>query len=325
MNTHKHTSLRKGIISALAGLALVVLIQFGASELVRAQGQIGGGTSTPGNVNMEDVVPFITKNSSDIFTRIGSLAVGSTVAPSWFYLGNCTRHNPSSLSDLYTCLDVNGSGNFRHLWLMQQALVGNRVVVTDTASGTGGGGSGFETNNARFVIENLQGSNDSMLVSGLGRHPAPLDYTTLRPTCATINGMLTNCAGETNPPVHGVCAAPPHGATYSSFDATKVTLCATGTASAVTDRGVSVSPRWTWTCSGSNGGDTANCSAGYTAPDPSYTYSWAWGSWGACSQSGFGTGTGVCYGNTSQKKPESNNICTSLFKIVTLHPENYNL
>ncbi len=60
------------------------------------------------------------------------------------------------------------------------------------------------------------------------------------------------------PPVNGLCGSA-NGTTLASAPLTN--LCSTGTSSSVTGTGP-----WTWTCAGSNGGSTANCSALLAGP-----------------------------------------------------------
>jgi hypothetical protein len=76
------------------------------------------------------------------------------------------------------------------------------------------------------------------------------DVLTLSGTTKTgINAVLSAAVS----PANGVCGSS-NGATLLLAPSTN--LCATGAASAVTGSGP-----WAWTCAGSNGGSTANCSA----------------------------------------------------------------
>jgi chitodextrinase len=65
--------------------------------------------------------------------------------------------------------------------------------------------------------------------------------------------VSTLSAGVTPTPINGTCGTS-NGATLSSAPTTN--LCVTGTTSSISGTGP-----WTWTCAGSNGGTTANCSA----------------------------------------------------------------
>lgn len=81
----------------------------------------------------------------------------------------------------------------------------------------------------------------------------------------TLTSYIWEYLGNKMPPEiygdseNGACGST-HGS--SSVDAPASNLCTSGTASSVTDSGAS----WTWTCAGTNGGSTANCSA--TEIDP---------------------------------------------------------
>ncbi|OGW37758.1 MAG: hypothetical protein A2Y97_09030 [Nitrospirae bacterium RBG_13_39_12] len=75
-------------------------------------------------------------------------------------------------------------------------------------------------------------------------------------TTYTTNAITANCtvtATFTANPVNGVCGTS-SGGTFTTAPTTN--LCSAGTAT-----GVSGSGPWTWSCTGSNGGSTANCSA----------------------------------------------------------------
>ncbi|MCK9578751.1 hypothetical protein M0R01_04675 [bacterium] len=74
-------------------------------------------------------------------------------------------------------------------------------------------------------------------------------------TCSGTNGGTTaSCSASRNPtPVNGSCGSS-NGTKGTTAPTTN--LCAVGTASLVTGTGP-----WTWTCSGTNGGTTASCSA----------------------------------------------------------------
>lgn len=77
--------------------------------------------------------------------------------------------------------------------------------------------------------------------------------------CTGSNGGTNACCSANPPvPVNGQCG-PENGATITDTPTTG--LCTTGTASAVSGTGP-----WGWTCSGMNGGTTANCGA--TPPTP---------------------------------------------------------
>jgi uncharacterized protein (TIGR02145 family) len=74
-------------------------------------------------------------------------------------------------------------------------------------------------------------------------------------TCSGQNGGITaNCSAQRNSPVNGVCGKA-NGQETSTMPPSNL-LCNTGTVSITSGSGP-----WIWTCSGSNGGTTANCSA----------------------------------------------------------------
>ncbi len=79
-------------------------------------------------------------------------------------------------------------------------------------------------------------------------------------SCAGINGGTNaSCSADKTPtPVHGMCGSS-NGTTVSSSPTTN--LCAIGTASSVSGSGP-----WYWSCTGSNGGSSANCSAPKLVP-----------------------------------------------------------
>lgn len=268
-------SIRRGIFSVIIGLALAILLQFGASYLVSAQTSEPSSPSLPANVNINDVVSFIDTTSNHPVKRIGSLAVGGSSVPNWININNlgCIRHLGTIPQMINSCLDVSqggGSASFSKLWVMPKALV-NKVFVTNTTQTEPGWieGFGFGPN---FIIADLPGTNDSMMISGLGRYSGgsfnPQNLTTLRNVCATTNGMMVPCTGPN--PVNGQCGSA-HGGSFSAapgsgFEGGQSSLCATGSASTVTDNGALTDPRYTWTCSGANGGSNASCSASYNAP-----------------------------------------------------------
>ncbi|MFA6348521.1 MAG: hypothetical protein WCX30_03795, partial [Candidatus Paceibacterota bacterium] len=74
-------------------------------------------------------------------------------------------------------------------------------------------------------------------------------------TCSGSNGgSSANCsASRAAAPVNGVCGSSNN---QNFTSAPTANFCSLGTASAISGSGP-----WTWTCNGSNGGSTANCSA----------------------------------------------------------------
>jgi hypothetical protein len=82
------------------------------------------------------------------------------------------------------------------------------------------------------------------------------DYT----SATAVNSITVNAGSSSEPPaVNGACG-PANGTTMSV--APTAGLCSAGTASAVTGNGP-----WAWSCTGSNGGTTAMCTASAPAPE----------------------------------------------------------
>jgi len=85
-------------------------------------------------------------------------------------------------------------------------------------------------------------------------------------SCSGSNGGSTaSCSANkqpTNPPINGTCGGA-NGQTLGSTPASAGDLCYVGNASAVSGSGP-----WYWSCSGSNGGSTASCSANKQPPNP---------------------------------------------------------
>jgi hypothetical protein len=83
--------------------------------------------------------------------------------------------------------------------------------------------------------------------------------TTAALTISNVIAAHSYTANFAANPVNGICGASNNG----SFTIAPTTgLCTTGTSSVITGSGP-----WNWTCSGSNGGSTANCAATKAAPE----------------------------------------------------------
>lgn len=247
-NQAEQTSLRRGIFSVIIGLALAVLLQIGASQWVGAQ-----------NVQMESVVPFITKNVAAPMSKIGSLAVGSMMVPGWIYNLDAKCMVTPDMSDrIHSCLDVNGNSTFQKLWVTPPALL-DMVVVTVLGQIPSEGGSGWDISfGPKFIIEDISGvTNDSMLISGLGRYSGgvfnPQDLSTLRNVCAAPNGTLVPCGGGPAP-VDARCIS--YGTSY--FMEQPATNTATGCSSGNYSDLPDTEDFWLWQCLGQNGGINAN-------------------------------------------------------------------
>ena len=130
------------------------------------------------------------------------------------------------------------------------------------------------TNNANFTkvtisIANTVICQDVVLSSGSATcnfdttgwtvNSQPVTATFCNSNC-DITAAATALVTITAPAVNGVCGSD-NGKTLS---VQPINLCSAGTPSAVTGNGVS----WSWTCAGSGGGTTANCSANVSVPPP---------------------------------------------------------
>ena len=76
---------------------------------------------------------------------------------------------------------------------------------------------------------------------------------------ASVAGVAITYQGVCNAPISGTCGSA-NNTSVTSIPTTN--LCTTGTASIVTGSGP-----WSWSCSGSYGGTTANCSASFKTPE----------------------------------------------------------
>lgn len=92
---------------------------------------------------------------------------------------------------------------------------------------------------------------------------APVDF--LGSTRSSTPDIGAFGAGTGGTPINGTCGSA-NGGSFSTAPATN--LCTTGTPSSVTGQ-------YLWTCSGSNGGTTTNCSASYSAPQGPSARIWA--------------------------------------------------
>jgi hypothetical protein len=183
-----------------------------------------------------------------------------------------------------------------------------------------GGASGQVTSSQPATALCLPGGNLKSL---------PTAYLTYGWTwqCKGLNGGSdTNCysylSGPPANPVNGVCGSDNNGTFSSSPPASG--LCSAGTPSSVS--GGSSTGKWNWSCYGSNGGTTANCSANYSSvingacgsdngqsfpslsstdpnlcsPGTVYNFAttsagWSW----YCNGSGGGTNSGLCQATNS--------------------------
>lgn len=116
-------------------------------------------------------------------------------------------------------------------------------------------------------------------------------------TCASetrtcVDGTLTGSFTQSS---CSVAACPVNGSCGSSHGTTTTTAPTSGLCNSGTPSGVSGSGPWSWTCSGSNGGATVNCSAARAAP----TCEWVQTAWnpGGCGSQGGGSGSTVCVGD----------------------------
>ena len=116
-------------------------------------------------------------------------------------------------------------------------------------------------------------------------------------SCTGLNGGSTaNCSAirTGSAPVNGVCGLS-NGQTFATAPTTN--LCSSGTATAVSGSGP-----WTWSCTGLNGGTTANCSANKTGGAGAALYfphvdtSWPWATEIAVINTGDQTVTGTLRG-----------------------------
>ncbi|MDP4028897.1 MAG: choice-of-anchor D domain-containing protein, partial [Gallionella sp.] len=90
-------------------------------------------------------------------------------------------------------------------------------------------------------------------------------FSTLTTATLTIGGVSATFSTTTvSAPVHGTCDSNNHGQTLTTVPSGS--LCATGNPSSVDGTGP-----WSWTCIGSNGGNTASCSASVATYTLSYS------------------------------------------------------
>ncbi|MCK9578750.1 hypothetical protein M0R01_04670, partial [bacterium] len=146
--------------------------------------------------------------------------------------------------------------------------------VSWTCSGTNGGTSAScsasrnptpvngscGTANGKAYAYNATGyAPDTQCATGSSSNTAfPNPGSSVSWTCSGTNGGTSaSCSASRNPtPVNGSCGTA-NGGNFLLIPTTN--LCAVGTASLVSGTGP-----WTWTCSGTNGGTTASCSANLT-------------------------------------------------------------
>jgi uncharacterized repeat protein (TIGR03803 family) len=147
-----------------------------------------------------------------------------------------------------------GAWPFGHLTLSGSTLYG--MTAGEQINGTGGGGGVWGT---IFQI-NTDGTGYQILYS-LSYDEGVFPYGSLTLSGSMLYGMTSGGgAGDTGTifslnirPVNGVCESS-NGNTFTSAPTTN--LCSSGTATTVNGTGP-----WNWTCTGSNGGTSANCSA----------------------------------------------------------------
>ncbi|MFA6252597.1 MAG: hypothetical protein WCX74_04325 [Candidatus Paceibacterota bacterium] len=146
-------------------------------------------------------------------------------------------------------------------------------------------GSSNGSNFSAAPATNLCSTGSASSVSGTG----PWTWV-----CSGINGGTTaNCSA--NLIINGACGTS-NGATVST--APVANLCSVGTATAVTGTGP-----WAWTCTGSNGGTTADCSAsvasgsanGVCGSANTQAYAYNIESYGSDAQCSIGTSTNTAF------------------------------
>ena len=188
INSHMKKLLQKintkGVRSVVFGLVLTMIMGAGVS-FVTAQNQT--------------VEPFLGP-ASNLMSRIGSLAVGSSTVPSWIYnISDCVTAGHPPAQQKYTCLDVVGGGLFENLIVNQNGYILETATIS-TVGGYNPGTRGALGVTPTFVIEagTGDGTNDSMLIQGLGRTSGatfnPIDTTTQRELCAAANGKIQSCS-----------------------------------------------------------------------------------------------------------------------------------
>lgn len=161
------------------------------------------------------------------------------------------------------CGDANGSGTDQ-MPMSDLCTAGYASAVTGngpwswTCSGLNGGQaatcSAAPKLNAVCGPASLSGHNDAPknALCSVGQPSAVSGYGPWNWTCAGTNGGASvSC--EARKSENGVCGSA-HGAAVTA--APEDGLCTTGKASRVTGNGP-----WSWTCAGSEGGDTASCTA----------------------------------------------------------------
>ncbi|MBI2037411.1 MAG: hypothetical protein HYT15_00555 [Candidatus Magasanikbacteria bacterium] len=220
-----------------------------------------------------DISTFTTKRSSQ-FT--GSIRIRSTVA-SASEISFCGLVDYATGSGVRNCTNVSGSVGDKgtvnlsfaldsardldrvRVGIFQEGSSPLRAVMLDDASVvlagisppipvSGACGSSNNTTLSSAPTTNLCASGSPSSVSGSG----PWSWT-----CNGSNGGTTaSCTAQrtiTQTPVNGVCGSA-NNTTVSTAPTTN--LCSSGSASTVAGSGP-----WTWSCAGSNGGTTGNCSA----------------------------------------------------------------
>ena len=202
----------------------------------------------PGSVIVDRTPPVVTASpSGGQYTGSQSVTLSAN-EPSTIYF-TLDGTTPSKISPVYTApISLTGTTTLN---FMGVDLAGNQSTVVSytyniTSPGSPVDGTCGSANGQCFTAapsSNLCGAGTASTVSGSG----PWNWT-----CAGLNGGATvSCSA--NPGVNGVCGS----ANGQSFTAAPSSnLCGAGTASTVSGSGP-----WSWTCAGSNGGSTANCSA----------------------------------------------------------------
>lgn len=176
--------------SIIAGLGLAMILMAGSS--------LAQQFTIPSPVPL---VEWIGQNE-EIVDRNGSLTIGDVVTPAWMKnpdaagFPDCILDENANEIRTESCLDVSGGASFANLFVRRAAyLTGITAIGGSTALGSATFPSATD---ARFVVQDIAGTRDSILVTGLAYYDdsnlfAPRNLTTQRAVCARQDGTLFAC------------------------------------------------------------------------------------------------------------------------------------
>ena len=185
---------------------------------------------------------------SSSFASHGFSTVARSCATGYYSFGHELGHNMGARHDVYVDSAATPYA-FAHGYIYTAAASPWRTVMAynDGCSAVG-------KNCTR--IQYWSNPSNSYGGVAIGNSTTADNHRTLNNTAPTVANFRSGLSS-----VNGVCGSS-NGQTFATAPTTN--LCSAGTATAVSGSGP-----WTWSCTGSNGGSTANCSANKTTGTPS--------------------------------------------------------